>query len=288
MKKIDTIDSIAIISCYYGKWPWYFPYFLNSCKFNPSVDFIIFTDNFTPIESLPGNVIIIHKTIDEIITTASVKLGFKVNIDEPYKLCDFKPAYGYIFSEQIEGYNFWGHGDIDVIYGDIRHFITQDLMKRYDLITTRHDFLSGAFTLFKNKKRINELFMQSKDYKRVFSSRQHFCFDECNFLWKEIGDLKKDQTIFDLYSDLESMTHVVRKWQQQNKLNAFFDFMIIEGVPGNLKWVDGKIIYKNQFEALLYHLIKFKKVNRPSKIFVHMPKQFNISPSKIYIRNHNV
>ena len=180
-------------------------------------------------------------------------------------------------------YDFWGHGDIDVIYGNIRNFISVEMLDEHEMITARHDFLSGTFTLFKNNDKINTLFMQSKDYKKVFSSTLHYCFDECNFLWNQIGELKRKRTIFDLSCEIESMTHVVRKLQSVNKLKVFFDFMIVEGTPGHLKWVEGKLIFKNKFEALLYHLIKFKKENKPSKIYKPMPEIFKISPAKIYV-----
>lgn len=90
MLKRTTIASIA---CWYGKYPWYFPYFLHSCSFNPTIDFYIITDNQALPDNKPENVKIIHKTLGEIKLSASQKLGFKVNIDYPYKLCDFKPAY---------------------------------------------------------------------------------------------------------------------------------------------------------------------------------------------------
>ena len=46
--------------------PWYFPYFIHSCSFNPTIDFIIITDNKELIRNQPKNVKIIHKTIEEI------------------------------------------------------------------------------------------------------------------------------------------------------------------------------------------------------------------------------
>lgn len=285
MSDKSSLYSIAIVTCYFGPWPWYFPYFLHSCRFNPTIDFIILTDNentnpFNYI--LPDNVILHYITLHTINTHVTRKLGFKVSIKDPYKLCDFKPAYGYIFPQILKGYDYWGHGDIDVIYGNIRNFISEELLKSYEVITARHDFLSGTFTLFKNNMKVNSLFMQSRDYRKVFKSKVHYCFDECNFLWKQIGELKRGQTIFDLPTQIESMTHVVRKLQSKNKLKAFFDFLIVEGRPGKLKWINGQVIFKGKYEALLYHLIKFKKENKPSKVFDPMPKLFHISSKNIY------
>ena len=92
-----------MLTCYFGKWPWYFPYFLHSCKFNPTIDFILITDNAEAIANKPDNVIIVKKSLNEIKDIASKKLGFVVATDDPYKLCDFKPAYGFLFREIMKG-----------------------------------------------------------------------------------------------------------------------------------------------------------------------------------------
>ncbi len=144
--------SIAILTCWYGPYPWYLPYFIHSCKYNPTIDYILITDNKEPILNKPVNVKIIYKTLDAIKAQASKKLGFTVNIDYPYKLCDYKPAYGFLFPEIIEGYDFWGHGDVDVVYGNIRDFMTNELLNNYDIISSRHEYITGTFCLFRNNK----------------------------------------------------------------------------------------------------------------------------------------
>lgn len=112
---MPKLTSIASITCWYGKFPWYLPYFIHSCSFNPTVDFYIITDNKNKIDNKPQNVKIIYKRLDEIKASAFQKLGFKVNIDYPYKLCDFKPAYGFLFPEIIKDYDFWTQSDLDII-----------------------------------------------------------------------------------------------------------------------------------------------------------------------------
>jgi hypothetical protein len=78
----------------------------------------------------------------------------------------------------LEGSDFWAHGDIDIVYEDIRNFMTDEILNSYDNISSRHDYITGTFCLFKNNQQMNTLFMQSKDYKKVMSSADHFCFDE--------------------------------------------------------------------------------------------------------------
>lgn len=274
--------SIAIITCWYGSYPWYFPYFIHSCTYNPTIDFIIITDNIEAIPNKPDNVKIVYRTLEDIKITASKKLGFTVCINNAYKLCDFKPAYGFIFPEIIADYHFWGHGDIDVVYGNIREFMTEELLENHDIVSSRHDYITGTFCLFRNNKQMNTLFIQSKDYKTVFGNEENYCFDECNYLFTE---LQNGASIFDYPNNIESMTYVVQKAAAEGKLKAFFDFIIVEGTPGKIKWENGKIIYKDLYEAMFYHLIKLKTDCKKQTILSPMPNKIYFTPTRILKRN---
>jgi hypothetical protein len=272
--------TIALLTCYMGNLPWYFAYFVQSCKYNPTVDFFIVTDDETWSGPLPPNVRLIYKSFDEVSRLASTALGFEVKIDTGYKLCDFKPAYGLIFSELFKPYDFWGYCDIDVIFGNIRDFMTDELLENYDLISTRPDWIPGCFTLYKNNYELNTLFTHSKDYKKVFTSQQHYCFDETNFAHAlfEIGKPYRE-----ICTEIESMMHVVKKMEEQNYIKPFYDLYIIEGGrPGRLRWEEGTLTYRSRFEVLLYHLIMLKKHYKPKMPINPIPGCFTISPNKIY------
>ncbi len=272
-------NTIAIVTCWYGPYPWYFSYFIHSCSYNPTIDFIIITDNKQPVSNKPKNVKIIYKTLEEIKSTASKKLGFTVNIDHPYKLCDFKPAYGFLFPEIIKGYDFWGQSDLDIICGDIRSFITDEMLNTYDFISLRHDYTTGCFALYKNNKKMNTFFKRSKDYKLVFSNTKHYCFDECNFAW---DDLTAGKSIFELETEIESFTHLIKAAEANNEIKAHFDFILLEGKTGRVQFDNGLIIYKKQFEAILYHLFWLKKIYHPKVVPKKIPDKYYISPTKIY------
>lgn len=275
---MPKFSSIASLTCWYGEYPWYFPYFLHSCSYNPSVDFYIISDNQIQIDNKPDNVKIIYKTLDEIKLSASQKLGFKVNIDYSYKLCDFKPAYGFLFPEIIKGYDFWGITDIDIVYGSIRNFMTEEILNNHDIISSRHDYITGSFCLFRNNDYVNKLFMKSKDYKMVFSNPVHYCFDECNFLFEE---LKTGVSILEINNPIQSMTYIVKKEEKESRLKAFFDFIIVEGLPGNIEWNKGKLIYKEMYEVMFYHLIEFKASCTNLKIPKPIPSKFCFTKTSI-------
>lgn len=225
--------------------------------------------------------VIYKQTLQEFKILASEKLGFEVNVCSPYKVCDFKPAYGLIFFDYIKEYDFWGQSDIDVIFGDIRAFFNDDFLNSFDFINPRHDYTTGCFMLFKNTDVMNNMFKKSKDYKRVFSDCTHYCFDECNFAWPA---LKGGKSIFETDTAIESFTHVMKKAEKEKEIKVHFDFIIMEGNPGRLKFDYGKVIYKNRYEALLYHLVVLKTVYSPQKNPSTIPDVFYISDSKIYFK----
>ena len=273
--------SIAIITCWYGAYPWYLPYYIHSCGYNLFIDFIIITDNKEPILNKPSNVKIIYKTVEEIKQTASRKLGFKVNIDYAYKLCDFKPTYGFLFPEIIKDFDFWGQGDLDVIFGNIREFITNEMLNTYDFISLRHDYTTGCFALYRNTKKMNTFFMRSKNYKKIFSSAEYYNFDECGFAFP---GLHAGKSIFEIDTKIESFTHLIKEADSKNGIKAHFDFILMEGATGRVTFDNGRIIYKNELEAILYHLVTFKKTCVIPKKIKNIPAYYTISPTRI---NHS-
>lgn len=249
------LAKIVVITCYFGELPWYLPFFLQSCAFNPTVDFLLAGDSLSD-EGFPVNVRALHITLPQFRELAFQQLGLQINVEEPYKLCDLKPAYGTIFSDHIGVYDFWGHGDLDVIFGDIRGFITTEVLADHDVICVREEYVTGFFTLFRNVPHITELYRRSRDYEMVFTRPEHFCFDECNFAWVP---LMEGLSIFDLQTPVESMTHVIKRLDAAGEIRAYFEFLVIEGLCGEMEWDRGRLLYQGRIEALLYHLIKFKK-----------------------------
>ena len=67
-----------------------------------------------------------------------------------------------------------------------------------------------------------------------------------------------------------------------NKIRAHFDFIICEGNTGKIVFDNGKVIYDNKFEALMYHLIKFKVERELFEIPNNIPNTYYIGKTKIY------
>jgi hypothetical protein len=96
-------------------------------------------------------------------------------------LCDIKPALGYIHADRLEGFDFWGFSDIDLIYGNLRAYFSAERLARFDLLSTHERRISGHLCLLRNSSRMREAFMQVPDWQRAFQQAEHLAFDEGAF-----------------------------------------------------------------------------------------------------------
>lgn len=273
--------KIVLIVIYIGEFPWYFSYFLHSCRYNPSIDFFIYTDNLG-IETMdiPDNVKFFNYTLSIFNQEASKALNLEIEVRNSYKLCDFKPTYGTIFYNRIIEYDFWGYCDIDIIWGDIRLFMTEELLGEYDIISARHDYLTGCFALYRNNESMRTLFKQSKDYVKVFLSKEYSFFDETSLGFEGFG---KGLHYSLIKTEVESMTHVVRKLEELGIIRPYFEFQIIEGLAGNMIWDNGILTYRRKFESMCYHMIKFKHIySEELDLLKKIQNRFRIGRKRIY------
>lgn len=281
------MTRIALINCYFGKsWPEYFKHFLFSCKYNPDVDFFLFTNLEAPFH-VPNVHFIKISSLTEFSKLAGEKLNLSINILDGYKLCDFKPAYGLIFQDYLQGYDFWGYCDIDIIFGNIRYFITEKLLKKYDVISPHKNYPAGFFTLLKNNEQCINLFKQSKDYAHILQNTRHFCFDECNFEF----NLVHLKDITEIKTEIESFTLVLRRLELQNQIKYYHKNIVQEFVYSTVDhhWVQGNIYNTvTEKQYLLIHLINLKD-NQNFFIETFEPKgNFLISPKGIYYKPNKI
>ena len=152
------MNKIALIVPYFGELPNYFDLFLKSCSYNPQIDWLFFTDN--KISNKPPNVKVFPMTFEEVQKKIEAQLNQSIFLPAPYKLCDFRPAYGKIFESYLTDYSFWGHCDNDLIFGDLSKTITNTVLEKYDKI-----FSFGHLTLYRNNEKVNHYFQLDSDNK---------------------------------------------------------------------------------------------------------------------------
>lgn len=256
------MKTINIIIPYFGSFPKYFPLFLESCKYNPTINWTIITDNKHKY-SYPDNVSIVRKDFESLKSEIQAKFDFKISLDSPHKLCEFKPAYGYCFPEYIDGFDYWGYGDLDLIYGNLRKYLTDEALE-YDKI-----FTLGHFSLIKNETINNEMFMNEIDgkhlYIQAFSSPANFNFDEQFQDKPNINTIfeKKDKSVYkrrfmaDIYTKSSDFRLDLGEGNPENKKNAFF------------LWNKGRLFRYTEENG---------KIDKDEYIYIHLQKRkMNVS-----------
>ena len=227
---------------YFGKFNNYFQLFLDSCKYNQSFDWLIFTDDKGKYD-YPDNVSVIYTTFIEIKKKIEKIFSIEIVLNEPYKLCDYRLAYGEIFFEYIKNYEFWGFCDTDLIWGDISKFITNDILKKYDRILCR-----GHFTLLRNIPEINDLYKSQSnylpiDYKFAFATRYSCHFDEFEF-WNKVFDEKKFKTWSEIiFADIDCNNYLFYLIGRKGEKHIFQwndgilkSFSFVNGVQQEYEW----------------------------------------------------
>jgi hypothetical protein len=174
------MKSILIIIDYFGgKWPEWFPIFLESCRQNSTVNWLFHTDCPCDFAGI-SNVAFQNIAFEDYIKQVNHKLDVRFDPADYYKLCDLRPMYGVLYDEDIKPFDFWGYGDLDVIYGNIRHFYTDKVLEN-NVISTHTWCISGHFAIIRNEEWLNNAFRKIRNWKKIIEKRSNQRFDEDTF-----------------------------------------------------------------------------------------------------------
>lgn len=173
-------NKVAQVIPYFGKWPEWIELYMYSCGRNDMVDFIFYTDCEIPEHNYPNT--IFHKcSFEDYQHLVSERLNIEYKIKSAYKLTDLKPFLGAIHERELLGYDFWGFGDIDLVYGDLSMVVNDKHLKRYDVITTHNYHIAGHFTLVRNNEKYRTLCFGIKNWEKGLVEDKHHGYDEAEW-----------------------------------------------------------------------------------------------------------
>lgn len=170
------LPRIVFLIAYFGKWPKWMSLFIASCGGNPTIDFVLISDAGEP-EAMPPNVRLMPIGFDAYRALIATKLSITPRWSDSFKLCDIRPALGYIHPELIAGYDYWGYCDVDVILGDLRKFLDAETLD-HDLISAHDKIVSGHMTLYRNTPRMLTAFKRARHWRWLMATAKHKSFDE--------------------------------------------------------------------------------------------------------------
>ena len=268
--------SVALIQHYWGKFPNYFPLWLKSAGCNKNFDFIIFTDIDSSIYNLPENVHFIYMTFDEFKARIAKYLDFEFICDTPYKGCDYILMYGLIFQDYLQDYEFWGHADPDVIWGDMSKFITPEMLDKYDRF-----YRLGHLQFFRNTDKVrtfvlNKLPDCNLSYRDVYQTRDHVAFEETMLatqLFSNFADGGGGQYYKLDFADIQPFYKEFRQFKYYNEVIPAFRWQ-----NGKLFGIGGNGEFSNNYEFLYVHFqkreMKFTPGLENEDSFLIIPNEF--------------
>jgi len=220
------MSSIAFIIPYFGKFNNYFQLWLDSCKYNPGVNWIIFTDDKRPF-IYPPNVKVVYTTLADTKKHYQSNFDFEITLDHAYQICEYRVAFGDIYKSYLDGFDFWGYCDTDVLWGNILAHLPDEVLNAHQKISWR-----GHLTLYRNDPYVNALYKSEIGgvcyYKNAFSNTTGYqvAFDEgvINCIFENAGmSIYKELIFADLRirSNNFSLLHFSEKDAYKNEAQVF-------------------------------------------------------------------
>ena len=277
------MNKICVIGVYFGELPNYFPLWVKSAKSNKDIDFFIFGNNRLQDEA---NIKFHYIEWTDLKCRAEKVLGFSPALEKPYKCCDYKPLYGLLFADYLDGYEYWGHCDFDLIFGDFEKFLCESELGNYDR------FLAlGHLSLYRNTKEVNERYKVKNKYmssEQVFRSNEIFVFDEIPGMTQTY--IENDWTLYTkrIFADI---THMHKRF-------CMSEYYFLDEKVKNYKhqifyWEKGKVyrayIENGKLQKEEYLYIHFKK--RPNfEITTDLlnADSFYITPNGFFVKEQEV
>lgn len=253
MLKGKKMNRCVFIIPYFGRFNNYFQFFLDSCAPNTNMDWLIITDDRRSFE-VPSNVNMIYDSFESLKNRIRALYDFDIRLKAPYKLCDYRLAYGEIFADYIKNYDFWGFCDTDIILGNVSDYINDRILDSYDKILFR-----GHMTLLRNNEQCKNLYKIKKtgmpvDYRYAFTTDYSCHFDE-HEMWQGICKEEGIREFRDVvYADINC---------------DIYPFKLVGGKNGNARQV---FEYKNG-HIVRHYISEDGTVENDEWCYIHLQKR---------------
>jgi len=236
--------KVLLIVPYFGSFGPWVPLYLHSLARQQTVDLLLLCDTEPP--PLPANARRVAMTFDQVRALATARLRTTVRLHRIRNLCDLKPAYGLVFEDFTEGYEYWAFGDEDVLYGDIDGMLAPHLDGAADLVipgtnsARMQGSTQGHLTVVRNHPRTNSLAMRDPAYTHVLASDEHWAYDETS--WRHGGEVS-------------SFTKIVKEAEARGELSIRWGLPSITHLPrrGRSYAYDGRSLREDTGREILYY-----------------------------------
>ena len=175
-----TPPNLILFAPWFGPWPVWINLYLESCRWNPNITWLIHTDQ-TPPENRPPNVIFEQMPLQDFVARIQDVTGVRLKVEMAYKITDFKPLLGAAFEDDILGYSHFGYTDLDIIYGQLDCELTVERLTEYEAISSHANLQAGHLSVYQNTPRMRMAWRRMPKWRRILKKAKPGGFDEQGF-----------------------------------------------------------------------------------------------------------
>lgn len=148
----EDVLRVRILVIWYGPLPYWWNFFLVSCKGNKKINWLFVSDS-KPKDWEGDNLDFLSLPLDQLWKLASDRL--ELNLDwknyTSYKICDLRLGFGRVFEEHLVGFDWFAWSDIDVVYGNVGLHLERHLKATQgDVVSLFPNKISGFLSLIRN------------------------------------------------------------------------------------------------------------------------------------------
>lgn len=127
-----------------------------------------------------------HMIIDTDLEGFKLRVKEKLGIDYPgvyggSKVWDYRCALGLLYEDEIKDYDFWGHCDFDVVFGDMDKFVPDSVLNELDVYSGHDQYVCGCFSLYRNSPEVNNLFKKFDGWEVILKSPEAIGWVETDY-----------------------------------------------------------------------------------------------------------
>lgn len=120
---------------------------------------------------------LVRMDVSELRGRATKTLGVPCYKTKFYNCCDVRPMWGLIFADLLDGYDWWGWCDLDVVLGDLDGMLAP-LLYCYDVVSTEFYNVAGGLAMMRNNDACNNLFRRRHCWEEILCDPGYQNFDE--------------------------------------------------------------------------------------------------------------
>jgi hypothetical protein len=177
-----------------------------------------------------------------------VELGTGVLIPEKLdtrKAGDYDPYNAVIFPDLIKGYDYWGHFNLDCVYGRLEKWIPDAFLQNCDIFANDPGAICGPFSVYRNCEKVNRLYLVSRHWEDNLRDGRFWGFDEVEFNhaiqpYVKCGSIKMASAFFQAHD------HMTAGHKETPKIMIRSDGALLDPVRGNE-------------ETMMYHFNQTRK-----------------------------